>query len=83
MTKKISLRRFVLNREHDETGISGTGLVAFGVEFPDGTVAMRWNSPIAQTCVWSCVDDIVAIHGHKGKTRLEWIDDNDRGTTRN
>lgn len=67
-------RRFVLMRDEDETGLSGTGLVAFGVQFPDGTVATRWNASVAQTCVWSCIEDVIRIHGHKGKTRVEWID---------
>src|SRR3546814_16869061 len=29
-------RRFVLRRHHDMSGVSGTGDVADGVEFPDG-----------------------------------------------
>lgn len=70
-------RRFVLIRDEDETGLSGTGLVAFGVQFPDGTAATRWNAPIAQTCVWSRIEDVMLIHGHQGKTRVEWIDDED------
>lgn len=68
-------RRFNLIRDEDETGLSGTGLVAFGVQFPDGSVATRWNALIAQTCVWSCLEDVLHVHGHKGKTTIEWIDD--------
>jgi len=34
-------RPFVLRRLVDETGVSGTGVVAEGVEFSDGTVALR------------------------------------------
>jgi hypothetical protein len=37
-------RPFVLRRLVDETGVSGTGVVAEGVEFSDGTVALRWLS---------------------------------------
>ena len=37
-------RAFVLQRNEDETGVSGTGIVAEGVEFSDGTVALRWTS---------------------------------------
>lgn len=32
-TTKSTARRFVLNRETDVTGTSGTGVVAEGVEF--------------------------------------------------
>jgi len=35
------VRRFFLDRMEDETGVSGSGLVAEGVVFWDGTVAMR------------------------------------------
>jgi hypothetical protein len=67
-------RRFRLVREIDVTGVSGVGVVAYGVRFPDGAVATRWNAEIAQTCVWANVGDVVSIHGHNGATRLEWLD---------
>lgn len=35
------MNRFELVRDVDVTGISGTGVVAEGVEFSDGTVALR------------------------------------------
>lgn len=38
------MRRFVLVRHRDVTGVSGTGVVAYGVEFPDGAAAVRWTS---------------------------------------
>ena len=62
-----------LVRTEDETGVSGTGVVAWIVEFPDGVAVTRWAvTDIRQTCVWASVDDVVAIHGHGGKTRIEW-----------
>lgn len=73
-TKKLP-RRFTLCRDEDETGISGIGLVAFGVVFPDGVTVTRWNSDVAQTCVWQSFEEVDAVHGHGGRTRIEWIDD--------
>lgn len=35
-------RTFVLNRHRDISGVSGTGLVAEGVVWSDGAVALRW-----------------------------------------
>jgi len=35
------MRTFFLERIEDETGISGTGIVAEGVEFSDGQIAMN------------------------------------------
>lgn len=63
-----------LIRDDDETGVSGTGPVAWVVEFPDGTAVTRWAvTDIRQTCVWTSIEDVLAIHGHNGKTRLEWM----------
>jgi hypothetical protein len=62
-----------LFRDEDETGISGTGPVAWVVEFPDGVAVTRWVvTDVRQTCVWESIDHVLAIHGHGGKTRLEW-----------
>lgn len=65
---------FKLVRDEDLTGISGTGLIAWGVEFPDGKVVMRWTGEIAQTSIWENIDELEAIHGHEGKTRVVWLD---------
>ena len=68
-------RRFWLVRDEDVTGISGTGVVCWGVRFPDGKVVTRWNGEIAQVSVWESIEDVEAIHGHQGTTRVEWLDD--------
>ena len=66
-------KSFVLYRYEDESGVSGVGLVAWGFQFPDGRVAVRWCSgDIRQTTVWDCIEDVEAIHGHHGKTVLLW-----------
>lgn len=69
------MRRFYLQRNVDVTGISGTGLVVHGVEFPDGTVVTKWNGRISQTCLWASIEDMVDIHGHDGLTSVVWIDE--------
>lgn len=66
------MRSFELHRDEDETGISGIGTVAEGVEFTDGTCAMRWLTGTSSTAIYASVDDVVDIHGHGGKTRLVW-----------
>jgi len=67
----------VLQRDIDETGVSGTGIVAEGVEFSDGTVALRWTSAWPTSVVFHerGMDSVVAVHGHGGKTRIVWVDD--------
>jgi len=67
-------RVFALVREVDQTGVSGTGVVAHGVQFVDGVVALRWRGPNASTAVWSHLDAALAIHGHNGLTRVVWQD---------
>ena len=69
-------RRFHLVREEDETGVSGTGTVAEGIEFSDGLCAMRWVVKPAQSLgVFTTLVDLETIHGHNGKTRVVFIDD--------
>lgn len=71
----MTARTGVLRRVEDETGLSGTGDVAWIVEFPDGVCVTRWCvTDIRQTCVWASLDDVLAVHGHDGKTRIVWHD---------
>ena len=67
-------RRFRLVRAADVTGVSGTGPVADGVLWPDGTVALRWSTATASTGVYASTADVVEIHGHGGATRIVWAD---------
>lgn len=64
----MSTEIFHLVRDEDESGVSGTGRVAVGVVFPDGTVALRWNTATASTAVYDSLEDVITIHGHGGKT---------------
>lgn len=69
------MKRFTLQRDEDPTGISGTGRVAEGVEFSDGTVVVRWTTGRHRsTVVWPNMAAVEAIHGHGGSTRVEWAD---------
>lgn len=68
-------RLFVLRRDEDETGVSGTGIVAEGVQFSDGTVALRWRSHINSTVIYGSIVACEAIHGHGGRTRVVWMDE--------
>lgn len=65
-------RAFVLKRHEDATGVSGTGIVAGGVLFPDGVVALRWYSQWPTSVVFhdKGLDSVRAVHGHDGKTEI-------------
>lgn len=67
-------RRFHLERDTDITGASGTGRVADGILWPDGTATLRWRGPRASTVHWDSLADAEAIHGHGGHTRIVWDD---------
>lgn len=74
-------KRFYLQRDVDETGASGTGRVADGVLWADGTASLRWHGVHSSLVHWSSLDDAIAIHGHDGKTFPVWIDDPETGVT--
>lgn len=67
-------RPFLLVRDTDVTGVSGTGVVAEGVEFRDGTVALRWTSEWPTSVVFHerGIEAVEAVHGHNGATRIVW-----------
>lgn len=67
-------RRFQLHRDQDESGVSGTGIVAEGVEFTGGMVAMSWISEYVCVNVYANIKVVEALHGHGGKTRVVWVD---------
>lgn len=69
-----TLRRFYLHRAEDETGVSGTGDVAEGVCFTDGTCVLRWLTATTSTAVYRSTDDLITIHGHGGRTQIRWVD---------
>lgn len=70
-----TMRRFYLKRVEDESGVSGSGRVAEGVEFSDGTCAINWLTHTSCTGVYRNIKQLVSIHGHGGKTIVDWKDD--------
>lgn len=70
------MRAFQLNRKTDVTGVSGTGLVAEGVEFTDGTVALRWigKNPTSVVFHDNGIESVRTIHGHDGLTEVRFVD---------
>ena len=70
-------RRFVLMRDEDVTGVSGTGVVATGVEFPDGRTVMRWcvkGKPNSIT-MFDSIPEALEVHGHDGRTSIHMVAD--------
>lgn len=68
------MRRFELQRDIDETGVSGTGIVAEGAEFTNGFVVMQWLTQYSTMEILENTKALEALHGHGGKTKVVWID---------
>ncbi|MFC0628317.1 hypothetical protein [Kribbella deserti] len=75
-------RIFELVRHADVSGVSGTGVVAEGCVFTDGSVALRWRGDNPATAVWPDLDSVLAVHGHHGATEVNWLDQLDRSAFR-
>jgi len=68
------MRRFVLIRVEDLTGVSGTGEVAEGTVFSSGLAVIRWLRVPYAMGVYQNLDDLISVHGHEGRTQLQFID---------
>lgn len=79
----MTFRRFVLERETDVSGVSGVGVVAEGVLFSNGVVALQWTSAFPTSVVFHQrgMESVEAVHGHNGATRIVFLDpeDDNRG----
>ena len=65
------MRIFVLKRKEDPSGISGTGVVAEGVEFHDGSVALRWiKGDHHSTVIHQNMQSMAAIHAPTHTTEI-------------
>ena len=64
----FEIKTFVLWRRADETGVSGTGVVAEGVLFSTGKCVLAWLTEYKSVAVYDSLEELEAIHGHDGKT---------------
>lgn len=70
------MRAFLLKRNKDTTGVSGTGYVAEGWQTSYGEVILRWYGPHGGLGIHKSMQDMLNIHGHGGNTEAEvvWTD---------
>jgi hypothetical protein len=69
----MTIRVGRITRNEDVHGISGTGEPAEVVEFSDGSIAVRWLGKDASTNVTNNIKNVVNVHGHAGKSEVEWL----------
>lgn len=74
MSTKDGPALFRLVRDEDESGVSGTGHVADGVIWHDGTCTVHWRTERTSTTVYKDFATVLAIHGHGGKTRADLVE---------
>lgn len=68
------MRRFVLIRVEDLTGVSGTGEVAEGTVFSSGLTVIHWLREPYAMGVYQTLEDVMTVHGHEDRTQLQFID---------
>jgi len=68
------LRRFHFERLKDVSGTSGCGIVAEGVIFSNGHVALTWLSSRPSINLYDSIEDVEMIHGHQGCTKIVYDD---------
>lgn len=64
------MKTFYLLRHEDLHGHSGLGVVAEGVIFDNGLVAMTWLSRWKTVTMFSGVNEVRELHSHEGRTEL-------------
>jgi len=72
------MRCFFLRRHKDPSGVSGIGVVAEGVVFETGKVALSWLSEHSTVTLLESVEDVLILHGHEGDTELIWDDEEEK-----
>lgn len=68
MSPHPGILTFDILRKEDASGTSGTGVVAMGVLFPDGTVTVQWQTHVRSVVVYQSMADALYIHGHGDST---------------
>lgn len=71
---KYKGKRFYLDRKEDASGVSGVGVVAEGIEFANGMVALSFNSQFPHTNVYANMRAVEEVHGHGGLTVVVYVD---------
>lgn len=67
------MRAFHVNRTTDHSGVSGTGLVAKGIEFGDGLALLRWSGTrYRSVAIYPDFETLKSVHEHSGSTTFDW-----------
>lgn len=64
------MKTYIMFRDVDVSGVSGTGKVAEVVEFSNGKTIISWDGKTKSIVVYDTMMEAIAIHGHGGATRF-------------
>ena len=58
------IQTFTVARQHDETGVSGIGVIIEGVEYATGQVVIHWLFPTPRggIAIFDSLDDFLKVH---------------------
>lgn len=70
------MKIYRLMRLHDVSGVSGAGVVAYAVEFPNGKVAVAWHAEgrPKSVAVYDSMDEAWLVHTHGGASQFQLIE---------
>lgn len=66
----MKIKPFYLQRNEDINGVSGTGIVAIGAEYPSGTCVVEWLTFTTTITHFKNLEHVKEIHGHHGATEV-------------
>jgi hypothetical protein len=67
------MKSFEIIREEDNTGLSGTGKVAEGIEFSNGKCVVCWCSDVSTIVIHENIKSIEIIMLSHSKSKINYI----------
>jgi hypothetical protein len=64
------MKKFHLLRTQDESGVSGTGVIAEGAMDHNGVCFLSWLTKYQSWGIYPSMETLENIHGHGGKTQI-------------
>lgn len=70
----MAIRRFHIKRDIDVSGISGTGIVADGIQWHDGMCTIHWRGKHPTDNTHLSLQSVMDIHCHEGASKIIFDD---------
>lgn len=70
MSRHPTFKRFYLQRFRDSSGVSGTGIIAYGVILPSNRVVMEWATKYRSIAIYESLNEIQYLHAKSEETSI-------------